>query len=277
MSNYVIGDRLPRLRRQRVATIAKEALTPLKPPGPHPAPRGWSPTTSSCASATSRYSFAPHYHPYVGELTRRLLTGSTRGLQAVGHRVPHPREGDRGGQAADDDGPVTIAVDEEVFLPDGIGLTVSGEPVRLAGRHIVTADDQPFDGAVGDAVVVPAPVEVDPVQRHHGDPDRRTCRARCSTPARCPRCTDRSSPATRPSSTAVPASDLTPHPVEDLDFTHVGRLRRLQLGAVLPRADADRGHALAQRTLRGGDAVVPLPLRPHRHLRASSAPSATGG
>ncbi len=29
------------------------------------------------------YQFSPHYHPWVTELTRRLLAGSTAGLQAV--------------------------------------------------------------------------------------------------------------------------------------------------------------------------------------------------
>jgi hypothetical protein len=119
------------------------------------------------------------------------------------------------------DRPLTIAMDEEVVLPDGIGLTIAGQPVRLAGRHIVTLDGQPFTGTVGDAAVVPAPVEV---TRSNGITATLTENLQGTLLDSGPMPTLHRSffAGYGPSSTAVPSGDLTPHPVEDLDFTTSG-------------------------------------------------------
>ena len=58
-----------------------------------------------------------------------------------------------------------------------------------------------------------------------------------------------------------------PYPVADLDFSTSGGVRRLQLGAVLPRAAHGGDPPEPQRAVRGGAALVPLRLRPDRRQR----------
>ena len=207
MSNFVTSTGFHAYADGVFATIAKETFTPLKPLIPiQPRPPRLASHHIVVRERNLTHSFAPHYHPYVGELTRRLLTGSTRGLQAVDTEYRTRVKVTAEAKAVDDDDQVTIAVDEQVFLPDGIGLTVSGEPARLAGRHIVTADDQPFASKVGDAVVVPAEVDV---VRANGSTATLSAEAAGDarwTRARCPRCTARSSATTRRTAPLSPAA-----------------------------------------------------------------------
>src|SRR5687767_8980293 len=140
MSDYMMAIGFHGYADTALATIAKEFIRP-KFPGPRP-----SRVETRHIIVRERnlsYAFSPHYHPYVGDLTRRLLTGSTRGLQAVDTEYRTRVTVTADAQALDD-GPVTIATGEEVWLADGIGLTVASQPARLAGRHVVSADGLPL-------------------------------------------------------------------------------------------------------------------------------------
>ena len=59
---------------------------------------------------------------------------------------------------------------------------------------------------------------------------------------------------------------VQPYPARTSTSTYGGAYSPVQLGAVLPRAAADRRPAEQEPALRGGAAMVPLHLRPHRHL-----------
>ncbi len=222
MSNFVTTTGFHAYADGVFATVAKEAFEPLKPLIPlQPRPPRLASHHIVVRERNLTHSFAPHYHPYVGELTRRLLTGSTRGLQAVDTEYRTRVKVTADAKAVDGDDQVTIAVNEQVILPDEIGLTVSGEPVRLAGRHIVTPDEQPFNGKVGDAVVVPAEVDV---VRANGRTVTLSQKLQATLVDAGPMPTlfrsffgDYS-----PNGTAVPGDGLAPHPVDDLDFSTSG-------------------------------------------------------
>ena len=219
MTNYAMSTGFHAYAEGVYATLAKEALRPLTPLKPRP-PR----LESHHIVVRERnltHAFAPHYHPYVGELTRRLLTGSTRGLQAVDTEYRTRVLVTAETKAAFAGDPVTITVGEQVMLPDGTGLTVSGDPVRLAGRHFVAPDDRPFAGTVGDVVVVPAAVDV---VRANGITVTLSEKLRATLVDDGPLPTLHRSffDGYSPNGTAVPDSDLTPHPVDDLDFSTSG-------------------------------------------------------
>ncbi len=57
-------------------------------------------------------------------------------------------------------------------------------------------------------------------------------------------------------------------PAETVDFSLDGAYSLVQLGAVLPRAAADRQRAEPEPALRGGARLVPLHLQPDRRRRA---------
>jgi hypothetical protein len=75
------------------------------------------------------YRIYPHFHPYIGELMRRLIEGSTRGLQA-----------------ADTDYTVDGA-----SLPDSvqIGLSVNATIIAAAGSRIVMLLDTAANSTIG--------------------------------------------------------------------------------------------------------------------------------
>jgi hypothetical protein len=161
------------------------------------------------------YAFSPHYHPYVGELTRRLLAGSTRSLQAVD--TEYATSVVVTADVAAENGTVTIAKGEVVQLPDGIGLTLGGSPARLAGRHIVAPDGSVILGAPGTRVVVPSTAEV---VRRRGSrvtlPSDLTGTLVDAAPQPVLR---RAFFAGYTPGASVPETGQTPHPVDELDFS----------------------------------------------------------
>jgi hypothetical protein len=100
------------------------------------------------------YRFYPHFHPYVGELVKRLVEGSVVGLQATDTDYETNKDGTyaelpdstRVAFAADvevdlDDGEkLKIQGGKQLFLPDGTQLELSsdGTKVTLPGSFIVT-------------------------------------------------------------------------------------------------------------------------------------------
>jgi hypothetical protein len=196
-----------------VAAIGKEvALQPIYH-GPH-----WDSHRIVVRERNLSYAFSPHYHPYVGELTRRLLTGSTRGLQAVDTEYATTVVVTADGKA--DNGTVTLAKDEVLLLTDGIGLTLDTKPVRLAGRHIMAADGTIYEAKAGASAVVPAKVEV---VRRGGKTVMLSADLSAKLVDAAPQ------PVLRQTffggyspGSAVPDSALTPHPVDELDFSTGG-------------------------------------------------------
>src|SRR5436309_15155268 len=86
---------------------------------------GWTTTTVrrhfTIEERQLSYSFAPHFHPYVAELVKRLIEGSVPGLQAADtDYVPNP------------DGTL-------VTLPGSVRATLAdGTPVSLADDTWIT-------------------------------------------------------------------------------------------------------------------------------------------
>ncbi len=70
------------------------------------------------------------------------------------------------------------------------------------------------------------------------------------------------------------AADSAAH--DDRRLRPPGRVQRLQLGDVLPRPADDRHQAQPEPAVRGGDALVPLHLRPDEHRRAAVAAAVLG-
>jgi hypothetical protein len=174
---------------------------------------------------TLSYQFSPHYHPWVTELTRRLLSGSTPALQAVDteHRLrirasvaATASTGGVGGEA------VTIAAAEQLIVDDEVTVTVAGlGDVHLAGRHLLNADGAIAVANPGDEIVVPAGTVV-----------RRTNRAQlvlsedltATLVDGAPRPTLLRDVFTgyAPSTALVPDTALSPYPADDLDFSSGG-------------------------------------------------------
>ncbi|MFI5540664.1 hypothetical protein ACIA5H_30150 [Nocardia sp. NPDC051900] len=171
------------------------------------------------------YQFSPHYHPWVTELTRRLLSGSTPALQAVDTehqlrlRVSAPVAATTGGVGGL---PVTIPAAEVVTLADDVTLTLTGTgAVHLAGRHLLGADRTPVAAAPGHEVRVPAGTVV-----------RRSNRSEVVLSAELTATLVDGAPrptlsrdvfaAYAPNPALVPDTALSPHPVDDLDFSPGG-------------------------------------------------------
>jgi len=170
------------------------------------------------------FTFTPHYHAWVTELTKRLLMGSTRGLQAVDteHRLrvvaSAPVAAASGGEGGT---PVTIPAGELLVLPDEVGLTLTGTgPVHAAGRHLV-AGGAPVPAAVGAEVQVPADVVVTRPDRTQVLLSAELTATLLDGPPRPTLLREMFSSYT-PNVALVPDTPLSPHPVEDLDFSSGG-------------------------------------------------------
>ncbi|MDZ4267130.1 MAG: hypothetical protein U1D00_15790 [Mycobacterium sp.] len=171
------------------------------------------------------YQFTPHYHPWVTELTRRLLSGSTPALQAVDteHRLriraaapAAASTGGGGGQA------VAVAAGETLTLDDDVTVTLTGGGnVRLAGRHLLGADSTIVSAHRGDEIRVPAGTVV-----------RRANRAQVVLSADLVATLVDDAPTPTlwrdvfsgysPNTALVPDTALSPHPADDLDFSAGG-------------------------------------------------------
>lgn len=198
-----------------VATVAKEALQNHALPDVSPVFRG--PRRIVVQERELAYSFAAHYHPYVGELARRLLRGSTKGLLAADTEyrlrvvLSEPAKGTLGGSV------VPLEAGAELLVPDGAGILVAGQPARVAGRHLLLAAGKVLEATVGANVVVPVGVAV---QRVKGASLRLVEQARAilvdagPLPALHRSFFDGYSP----DPAAVPDEPDSPHPVDELDF-----------------------------------------------------------
>ncbi|WP_313674466.1 hypothetical protein [Mycolicibacterium sp.] len=171
------------------------------------------------------YQFSPHYHPWVTELTRRLLSGSTPALQAVDTehqlrvRVSAAVAATTGGVGGL---PVTVAVAEVVTLADDVTVTLTGTgAVHLAGRHLLRGDGTPLTADVGNVLRVPAGTVV-----------RRSNRSEVVLAAELTGTLVDGAPtptllrdvfsAYAPNAALIPDTSLSPRPADDLDFSSGG-------------------------------------------------------
>ena len=169
------------------------------------------------------YQFSPHYHPWVTELTRRLLAGSTAGLQAVnteyGLRVSSVTA--MGATTGTGGTPTTIAAGELLTLPDESALIMDGHVVHSSGRHLVGSDSAAVTAAAGAEVRVPAGAKIVRADRTQVE---LTAEMTATLADGTPRATLLREIFSDylPDPTLVPATALSPHPVEDLDFSPGG-------------------------------------------------------
>lgn len=171
------------------------------------------------------YRFSPHYHPWVTDLTRRLLSGSTPALQAVDTehqlrvRASAPVAATTGATGGL---PVTIAATEVLTLTDDVTVTLTGTgAVHLAGRHLIGADGTPVTANPGGELRVPAGTVV-----------RRSNRSQVILAAELTATLVDGAPRPTllreifsgyaPNAALVPDTPLSPHPADDLDFTPGG-------------------------------------------------------
>lgn len=169
------------------------------------------------------YQFSPHYHPWVTELTRRLLAGSTAGLQAVdteyGLRVSSVTA--VGATTGTGGTPTTIAAGELLTLPDESALILDGHVVHSSGRHLVGADSAAVTAAAGAEVRVPVGAKVVRADRTQVELAAEMA-ATLADGAPRPTLLREIFGDYLPDPTLVPATALSPHPVEDLDFSPGG-------------------------------------------------------
>lgn len=123
------------------ATSQKEILaTPLDVilPGNKPTSR-----RVSVEYTQLRYRFDAHFHPFVQQLTKRLLEGSVRALQAADTEFQTAAKLSAAAQASGIDGGATpLAANETVQIRDGAFVRLAdGTQVRLSGRNVVKVDD----------------------------------------------------------------------------------------------------------------------------------------
>lgn len=166
------------------------------------------------------YRFTAHYHPWVTELTKRLLAGSTTGLEAADTEfrlrvvVAAAAAATTGASGV----AVTLAAGETVDVSDESGLTVGGELVQTAGRRLVRSDGTVLTAAAGAAVSVPAGIRV---VRAGGAVVELTGAMSGTLVDGAPRPSlyREIFAAYQPDPAAVPNTPESPHPVEDLDFS----------------------------------------------------------
>lgn len=89
-------------------------------------------------SRTLRYRIYPHFHPYVGELAKRLMEGSVAGLQAADTDYVKNMDGTYR----------TLPFSFQIALPDGLALQLprqgqptESEPITLQGSVTVAIPD----------------------------------------------------------------------------------------------------------------------------------------
>jgi hypothetical protein len=169
------------------------------------------------------YQFSPHYHPWVTELTRRLLAGSTAGLEAVdteyGLRVRASAavaaSTGTGGTAT------TIAEGEQVTLPDESAMVVDGKAVRSSGRHLIGADSAVLMPVAGAKARVPAGSKIVRADRTVVELTAEMTATLSDGEPR-PTLFREIFMDYLPDPALVPATPLSPHPLEDLDFSPGG-------------------------------------------------------
>jgi hypothetical protein len=171
------------------------------------------------------YQFSPHYHPWVTELTRRLLSGSTAALQAVDteHQL---RIRASAAVAAATGGvgglPVTVAAAEALTLADDVSVTLTGTgTVHLAGRHLLGGDGTPVTATPGDQIRVPAGTVV---RRSNRSEVVLSAELTATLVDGAPRPTLFRDVFTgyAPNAALVPDTALSPHPVDEVDFSPGG-------------------------------------------------------
>ena len=169
------------------------------------------------------FQFSPHYHPWVTELTRRLLAGSTAGLEAVDTEYGLRVHASAAVAATTGTGGTTtmIAAGEQVILPDESALVLDGNAVRSSGRHLVDADSAVLTTVAGAEARVPAGGKVVRADRSVVE---LTAEMTATLTDGAPRPTlfREIFSDYLPDPTLVPATPLSPHPLEDLDFSPGG-------------------------------------------------------
>ncbi len=84
-------------------------------------------TTTVTETRTLQYRFYPHFHPYVGDLTKRLIEGSVAGLQAADTDYEQNPDGTF----------ATLPSSFQVRLPKDLALTIA-RPDKPEGAEVVT-------------------------------------------------------------------------------------------------------------------------------------------
>ena len=90
------------------------------------------------------YRFYPHFHPYVKQLTQRLLKSSTAGLQAMDteYRIQISLSNSITGKYSDGK-QVTLAGGEKIDLLEGTTMTLAnGHLVKFTGSKLVDQDER---------------------------------------------------------------------------------------------------------------------------------------
>jgi hypothetical protein len=170
-----------------------------------------------------RYRFSPHFHPYIGELVRRLIERSVPGLQAADTeyrtlvRLSADASATLPGGAA-----TTLASGDLLHLPNGTRVTLSGGDA--AGTKVTFSDWQVLAVDDGAPITLAPDMAVTLFNKTQATrPDGTTVTL------------TQDAPATLPDAGARPVlyqdvfsrygpSDLvqSPYPVNDLDFTSGG-------------------------------------------------------
>ena len=167
------------------------------------------------------YRVTPHFHPYVGPLTQRLLRKGTSGLQAADTEFNTRVRMTAITDAQDANGrPAKLPAGEIVHLPDGATVTLDGNAVRFAGSKVLKLlDESQITPAANEAVTITGKTVVRRVIGSTVTLDANTAvtlvdgvplpvlYADIFTPTRY-----------QPSATLV----QRPYPVKDLDFTASG-------------------------------------------------------
>src|SRR5689334_8177448 len=90
---------------------------------------------------TLRYTFTPHYHPYVPQLVQRLVQQSVPGLQSIDTEYATPAVLNATVQGTQADGvSTTLTAGQMVQLPDGALINVP-DTVRLVADRLVRVAD----------------------------------------------------------------------------------------------------------------------------------------
>lgn len=203
---------------------------------------GWTTTTVekhiTIQERTLSYRFYPHFHPYVGELVKRLIEGSIHGLQAVDTQYKKNDDGTLvtlGTLATLPDGTrVTLLDGTQITLPNGAQAPLpDGTSIELPGGTVLSL----FGGRgffevgiiLGAGIILPIPEGARKMLTHNTRvmlPDGTSATIPSGTPVVLV-----AGAKPRPvvyeelfSATRYNPSDLVqlPYPVKDLDFTPSG-------------------------------------------------------